>query len=133
MTVEIKILDITSPTFAEDFNAALGLTPGESVVFQGPQFHRTDGRKVETRPEVLRSPLFWQQLRTVPRSWLVRLGCQAWDDETPPLMLFPYEWYDFIPVGYELECIDGSIAPFSDETDDDMRFGALAYGIRAAE
>ena len=48
------------------------------------------------------------------------------------LMLFPHEWYDCIPEGFMVECIGGETEPFKKGvTDDDRRFGMLAYGVRA--
>lgn len=46
------------------------------------------------------------------------------------LWLFPYQWYPHIPEGMELLDINGETELFKKGvTDDDMRFGVLAYGI----
>lgn len=50
------------------------------------------------------------------------------------LWLFPFEWYDHIPDGYMVTTISEHVEPFKrGETDNDKRFGCLAYGIVAAK
>lgn len=52
-------------------------------------------------------------------------------DFNEEVWLIPGEWYNVIPEGFPLTCITGRVEPFkSGETDDDIRFGCLAYGIR---
>jgi hypothetical protein len=47
------------------------------------------------------------------------------------IILFPSEWYSIIPDGFIVTGLHGEQYPFEkDKTDDDMRFGCLAYGIR---
>jgi hypothetical protein len=47
-----------------------------------------------------------------------------------PLGEFPAEWYDHIPEGFEIVTINGAMKPFErGVTDDDRRFGLLAFGI----
>ena len=59
---------------------------------------------------------------------LVKIGMGQWGEHG--LWLFPYQWYDHIPEGMELMCIDGTTEPFKKGvTDDDYRFGCLAFGI----
>lgn len=46
------------------------------------------------------------------------------------ILLIPGEWYNSIPEGFELYDICGHKELFKKgETDDDIRFGCLAYGI----
>lgn len=46
------------------------------------------------------------------------------------IWLIPGEWYDYIPDGYLLTDICGRQEPFKrGKTDNDIRFGCLAYGI----
>lgn len=50
--------------------------------------------------------------------------------EDREIWLLPAEWYNSIPEGYELFSLSGSSHLFKKgETDDDRRFGCLAYGI----
>lgn len=44
--------------------------------------------------------------------------------------LIPNEWYEYIPDGFDLVCISGKAEKFKrGRTDNDIRFGCLAYGI----
>jgi len=61
-------------------------------------------------------------------AWFWEVETRA--DATHELWLFPAEWYDAIPNGFPLTCIDGTIEQFvRGKTDDDRRFGMLAYGL----
>lgn len=96
------------------------------IVFITPQFKRTDGLKV--RPPFQEEFL---NLRMYGELHLKGLGLQKWE-ETPEQIhwLFPYEWYDFIPEGMEIVDINGEREKFKrGTTDNDMRFGVLAYGF----
>lgn len=47
------------------------------------------------------------------------------------ILLFPAEWYDIIPDGFMVTGLYGETYSFQKgKTDDDRRFGCLAYGIR---
>lgn len=47
------------------------------------------------------------------------------------VILIPGEWYDVIPDGFIVTGLYGEQYPFKKgETDDDIRFGCLPYGIR---
>lgn len=47
------------------------------------------------------------------------------------IILFPGEWYHCIPNGFMVTGLYGEEYPFEkNKTDDDIRFGCLAYGIR---
>ncbi len=46
------------------------------------------------------------------------------------LWLFPAEWYEHIPKGLKIVDINGVVENFEpNKTDDDRRFGCLAYGF----
>ena len=45
---DTQILSMDSPTFAENFAAAIGLQAGEKLEIRTPQFERTDGVQVPT-------------------------------------------------------------------------------------
>lgn len=52
-------------------------------------------------------------------------------DEDEDVLLFPAEWYNIIPNGFIVTGLCGESYPFvKGKSDDDMRFGCLAYGIR---
>ena len=61
---------------------------------------------------------------------LVRIGVGVWDTtDTTIHYLFPAEWYDHIPAGYEIVDISERVEAFEPgKTDDDRRGGMLAYG-----
>ncbi len=47
------------------------------------------------------------------------------------ILLFPKEWYGIIPDGFIVTGLYGEQYPFEKgESDDDIRFGCLPYGIR---
>lgn len=125
------MLDMSDPNFAEKFMAAIGAKPGDEVVIQTPQFERTDGLEVP-------APICdFERLRELSEDTLKAIGCQQWDEPDADgnvLWLYPAEWYAHIPDGTTIHDINGHVEQFKrGETDDDMRFGALAYGfIRAA-
>ncbi len=119
---EIPILSMDDPDFAEKFKAAIGLQPGEAAQFLTPQFERTDRLTPVANPHSL-----FSLLHAMPEKTLRAVGMQNWDDR---LWLFPYQWFNAIPKGFQVECISGQKSKWDAEThDDDMRFGALAYGI----
>lgn len=121
------ILDANDPDFAEQFREAVGLELGESLEIITPQFTRTDGI-VPALPQIN-----FIDLHKLPPATLRAIGCSAWDEPDAngkQLWLLPGEWYDHIPEGMPLVCIDGKTEPFErGKTDDDTRFGCLAYGI----
>lgn len=116
------VLSLDDPQFAEKFTAAIGLLPGETLVLHGPQFERTDGIAPIANPSQM-----FGLLHARPEKTLRAIGMQPWDGR---LWLFPYQWFSAIPHGMPVESINGSKLKWDrDVCDDDMRFGALAYGI----
>ena len=76
---------------------------------------------------------FFDSLRNKKKADLKGLGCCAWDDpdkDGKVLMLFPFDWYKFIPKGYEVVHIDDDVTKFPKKCSKDHRFGALAFGIK---
>ena len=126
------VLDLNDPDFSSKLREAIGLKDGEECEFVTPQFDRTDGRTVPI-------PLIdFGNLFTLCEETLREIGCQKWsepDENGEVLWLYPGEWYDHIPDGTTIVDIGGNRELFKrGETDDDRRYGALAYGfMRAAE
>lgn len=124
------VLDINDPHFAAKFAEAIGVDPGDTVEFVRPIFDRGDG----VIPAL--SVDDWEGLRRQSPETLRALGCRPWDepdDEGRVLMLFPAEWFHLIPTGFTVEDINGETEKFDRETsDDDRRFGVLAYGVRVS-
>lgn len=121
------VLDANAPDFAERLMEAIGAEPGEPVEFITPQFERTDGLKPA-------APDFdFADLPSYPEATLRALGCAAWDEpdaDGQTLWLYPAEWYDHIPEGHMIVDINGELERFQrGVTDDDMRFGVLAFGF----
>jgi hypothetical protein len=123
------ILSMDDPDFASKLRDALGLKEGEQVEVVTPQFTREPGA-----PPAHSCPDPFDQLFTRSLADLKTLGLRAWDepDENGEmLMLLPGEWYDQIPNGTVLRCIDDTDETFiRGVTDDDIRFGCLAFGIK---
>lgn len=126
------ILDASSETFISDLKKALNLKDGEEIHFITPQFERTDGRKIKYFP---RSPEEYAALPLLDPQNLKEIGCGVWNKENgKTLWLFPKEWYAYIPNGTRIVDINGDVEQFvRGETDDDIRYGMLAYGFEQTE
>ena len=126
------VLALDSPTFAEDFAAAIGLQPGDKLEIITPQFARTDGVQVPS-PDFV-SIADYEALPTKDAATLRALGLGVWDsDEKGTHWLYPAEWYSRIPDGLEILSICAERKVFKrGETDDDMRFGMLSFGFLQA-
>lgn len=111
---------------ADAIRSAIGAGPFEEVsVYSPPHASRMDG-KVAAMAPLTRAE--FEALRKLPRAKLIELGLRPWDESG--LLLFPMEWYTAIPDGFEVTVINGSIEPFVyGHTDNDCRYGVLAYGI----
>jgi hypothetical protein len=122
------ILDEGSETFVDDLKKALGLKPGQPLLIVTPQFTRTDGLKIGYFPRTAKE---YQALKLMEPDNLKAIGCQIWNREGGRThWLYPSEWYDFIPDGIDVVAINGETETFKKgETDNDIRFGALAYGF----
>ena len=55
--------------------------------------------------------------------------CQWDEDEHPDLYLFPLWFVLFLPYGTKVIGIGGDTFEYSEETDLDIRFGCVAFGI----
>ena len=102
----------------------LGVGDYETVKVTLPQFDRVDGRKVYYFPKTIEE---FDNLKKAPPKTLKDIGLGRWDEET---WLYPSEWYDYIPDGYEVVDINGEKEKFKPGvTDDDRRCGCLSYGF----
>lgn len=109
---------------------ALGLEPGDEIVIHTPQHERLpDEPAPHWRPT---SAADLDALRSAPAAYLHDLGLRLWAKEDgQETWLYPGEWYDHIPDGYEVVDINGQAEPWKHgECDDDTRFGCLAFGFR---
>jgi hypothetical protein len=113
---------------ADRIREAIGADDDEVVEIVTPQFERRDGVDVDWVPD---TKMDIYGLTDAGDETLKELGLRRWNDD---LWLFPAEWYDYIPDGTLVEDINGFVEEFSHgQTDDDRRFGVLAYGIRNGE
>lgn len=104
---------------------AIGAGPFEKVKVVTPQFERTDRKEITVFPK---GPEFLDALTTAPIELLKDVGLQRWGCD---IWVFPQEWYDHLPDGYKVVDIFGDTEVFKKgETDDDIRFGALSFGLR---
>lgn len=120
--------------------------PRMTVEITAPQFHREQGAPPVGCPPATKAE--WGFLRGIalgggPKAVgaLKEMGLRAWNDpktaepgderfEGGTLMLFPGEWYHHIPKGFTIVDIFGNEKTFAiGQTDDDIRFGCLAYGL----
>lgn len=137
---------------------ALGVSPTEDVAITTPTFNRPADwlpamlAPTETASWVATLRLSKQQLRdlgcrcfcgftTEPpkrQDVCTPVGAAFYPVEddgdgryiTHELMLFPAEWYASIPAGFPIVDINGKLEDFEPgKTDDDRRFGLLAYGV----
>lgn len=122
------ILDVSDKDFTKQLMDALGVKPGDTVNFITPQFTRTDGRLVTYRPT---TPEEYAALPNMTPDALKKIGCGIWNKKNGKThWLYPYEWYQHIPAGTLVVDINGETEPFEPgKTDDDTRFGMLAYGF----
>lgn len=71
----------------------------------------------------------WDSLTRMDADELAQLGLCRYGDMD--LWLFPVEWFDWIPEGLMVTCIDGETLPFSRELlRERKRHGYLSFGIR---
>lgn len=66
---------------------------------------------------------------------LLMIGCGAWDepdDEGNVLMLIPLWLSLILQPDIQLTCINGTTCTV-DQTDNDIRFGCVAYGIKCVK
>ena len=64
---------------------------------------------------------------TKERAKALRFG--KWSNEQPDLYLFPLWFVLFLPYGTKVIGIEGNTFEYSKETDLDIRFGCVAFGI----
>jgi hypothetical protein len=125
------------------------MSKAEQFTIVTPQFTRPDG---EPAPAPAPTTIMaWDALKTMTDAQRQHMGLRRWgrpephDLESrltlrgstrpdltgsPMLWLFPGEWYASIPDGYEIVDISFNTEKFKyKETDNDIRFGCLAYGI----
>lgn len=78
----------------------------------------------------MKNKLDFSKLKELSAQELILLGLSRWQLNHGTVYLFPKSFYDQIPDGFEVTDIRGETKSFKHgETDDDTRFGYLAFGI----
>src|SRR5574341_1565367 len=110
---------------------AAGVPP---ITIITPQFERESGAPKPADGDGVQ----FSMLRVASKSDLEKLGMRPWNDPSEPgdefggkqLMLFPGEWYSSIPSGFEVVNIFNKRKVFvPGQTNDDIRYGCLSFGI----
>lgn len=122
------ILDSSDPDFADELAKALGVESGGTLRTVTPQFDRTDGRAITYLPNTEKE---YAALHLLSKESLIKIGCQIWSvKEEETHWLYPPEWYEHIPDGFDVASISGDTESFEPgKTDDDRRGDALAFGF----
>lgn len=117
---------------ADKIRAAIGVGAFEEVRVLTPQFERLEGDEPWWTPQ---SAADLDSIQDAPTDLLFSLGCRVWDKEGGVVhWLYPGEWYDHIPDDYSVVTINDKSERFKQGvTDDDIRFGCLAYGFKRKE
>ena len=73
-------------------------------------------------------------LNNLTKERALYLRFNYWDKETyPELMLFPLWFALLLPYGTKVITIDGDEIEYTEDTDLDIRFGCVAFGINVTE
>jgi len=125
----------------ELFNA-LGIKKGDKIEIITPQFERDYKLEIDFIPQDKNE--LTALIESAPKEILQKMGVGVWcsyktDKEAVEKTylkpdeihyLFPHEWFNFIPQGFECVSISGNKFKFDKKTaDDDMRFGCLSFGF----
>lgn len=122
-------------SLADAIRSGIGASDTDVVEFVTPQFVRPSTEPIPSQPS--HDPNWWKALRKMGFYALKEMGMGVWSVKNgKALMLIPGEWYRFIPNGFKIV----GICAFSrgvgepeafvkNKTDNDIRFGCLAFGI----
>lgn len=121
-------LSINDPGFAEKLAGFMGFEKGDVINIITPTFERTDGKEIKYFPCTVQE---YEALPKMDEKTLIDIGCQMWDEKDNMIhWLYPAQWFEFIPEGFEVYTIGERYVKFNKNTsDNDTRFGALAYGF----
>ena len=123
MSESLLVFGDTDP-IAKKIRDMLGVGNYDEVRCILPQFERVDGKKITYIPKTVSE---FDAIKKAPSDVLKDIGLSKWDEK---IWLFPEEWYDYIPEGYEIVDIFGKTEKFQKGiTDDDIRFGCLSFGL----
>ena len=128
---------------ADEIREAVGAGPDDEVRITTPQFERPAGLPGPAAPPADMFAFVTEVPLMSPEA-LRKVGFGAWgapeDGEGNEirgqgiLWLFPGEWYPHLPAGLKITTISFGEETFvPGKTDDDIRFGCLAYGVMGPE
>ena len=114
--------------FVENFAEILGIDDGETIQLLTPQFEREYKLKIAWIPQTADE---FDEVKKLPAEILLKMGVRKWQHEgNQAHYLYAGEWFDNIPDGYAIVSITGKEKKFKKGvSDDDIRFGCLAYGF----
>lgn len=127
MKTKIIVFKEGSPeNVAQAIIEATGAKPGDVINIRTPQFTRPPS--YPPPPSLPANDDKWRQLSKMSIIEAKERGFVNWDGG---LFLFPGEWFPFIPPWLVVESIFEETSQWSSEDrDDDIRYGCLAYGVR---
>lgn len=136
---KIKTID----ELASFLKKELGLENNDTINIITPQFERDFEIEIDFIPKS--GTELKTLIESAPKDILQKMGVCIWttyDSEVADYgkssylkpqqihYLFPKEWYDYIPDGFEIINVLGEKEIFKrSQTDNDIRFGCLAYGF----
>lgn len=120
-------LDPDDPDFMEKLQQKVMEALGEQTEVEFPQLQRK-------HPLDMCVPVdCWHLLQQMSMDTLESIGCFPYaetDDAEQVLMLFPQEWYQYIPSGMKLVDVDGEDLTFSPGVSSNVTsMGMLSYGV----
>ena len=120
--------------FAKNFTEILGIKKGDTINITRSQHEREYELEISWKPET-KDDFF--ALKSLPSEVLKKMGVRVWDknEETGKThYLYPGEWFNLIPEGYPVISISNKEEFFyKNKSDDDIRYGCLAYGFTRIE
>jgi len=127
-----KLKKASESELAGAIREAIGAGPDDEVSFVTPQFTRERRATPPGSPPASREQ--WDALLSMSDVGLREMGLRPWDEPDEQgrvTMLLPGEWYRAIPAGFPIVGLNGEEESFVPrQSDNDIRFGCLAYGVR---
>jgi len=123
MSEELLAFGDTNP-IAKKIRDFLGVGDFDEVGCVLSQLERIDGKTITYVPTTVAE---YDALKNAPENILEDIGLGQWDEK---IWLYPVEWYDYIPEGYEIVDISGKTEKFQkDITYNEKRYGCLPFGL----
>ena len=131
---DVPKISVNDPNFFGKLRELIGVKEGETVEVRTPQFKRDP--KEGSPIYYPKSKEAFDTLKILPFSTLEKFCIRKFGEiefgelKGKILYLYPGEWYEFIPEGYEVINIMGHRDLFKkNKMDRDIRYGCLSYGF----